>query len=100
MDGHEVDPVDKSGWTPLLRACSIDGSVQVISILLKFKANLHVVDNEKLNAITVAILNNNMNLIKLLTENGSNFMAPNDSGKTPYELAVSMEKKVILFFYY
>lgn len=97
MNGHPIDPVDKGGWTPLIRACSIEGSVQVVSILLKNKANVNASDNEKLNPITIAIINNNLFLAKLLVDNGVNIMKPNEKGKAPYELAVSMEKKVNLF---
>jgi ankyrin repeat protein len=95
-DGHEVDPVDKSGWTPLIRACSIDGSIQVVSILLTYKANVHAIDNEKKNSLTIAVINNNLYLTKMLVEHGANFMATTESGSgcTPYDLARQMEKRV------
>jgi ankyrin repeat protein len=94
MDGHEIDPVDESGWTPLLRSCSIEGSVQVAQALLGHKAKVDVEDNEKLNPLTIAIINNNLFMVKLLVENRADFLKPNSNGKTPYELADSMEKKV------
>lgn len=99
MDGHEIDPVDDSGWTPLLRACSIEGSVQVVQALLGFNPKVDVVDNEKLNPITIAIINNNLYVVKMLVEHKVNFLKPNYNGTTPYDLACSMERKVSCLYF-
>lgn len=99
MDGHEVDPVNKHGWTPLLRLASMNGSKDCAEMLIKYNANLNVLDVNKKNALTVAVLTGNLPLVQLLIEYGASIEATNEYGKTAYDIAIALDKrKVIKYF--
>ncbi len=95
MDGHEVDPVDKGGWTPLIRLASMNGSRDAADVLIKYNCDIDVVDVDKKNALIIAVLNGNLPLVQCLVESGSDLKITNEYGKTAYEIAVALEKNVI-----
>lgn len=100
MDGVDINTKDKmNGWTPLLRGASINCSYEIASILLRFKADVNVLDKENKNALLIATINGNLPLVKLLVESGANFNAKNNYGKSLYELAISMDRKLIVKYY-
>lgn len=95
LDGADVNAKDNNGWTPLIRSASVSGSADVAKMLIKFKAKIDVVDKENKNALLIATINGNLPLVKVLVENGANYRLKNNFGKSLYDLAVSMERKVI-----
>lgn len=97
-DGADVNTKDHiTGWTPLLRAASINSSHEIARILIKFKADIDVFDKENKNALMIATINGNLPFVKILVENGADFSVKNNFGKSLYDLAVSMERKVNKF---
>ena len=67
MDGHPVDTCDTtSGWTPLLRLASMNGSRDAAEILIKYNADINQVDYEKKNALIIAVLTGNQEVGNLL----------------------------------
>ena len=95
LDGADVNAKDNNGWTPLIRSASVGGNADVANILIKFKAKIDVVDKENKNALLIATINGNLPFVKVLVENGANYKLKNNFGKSLYDLAVSMDRKVI-----
>ena len=97
FDGADVNAKDSIlGWTPLIRAASVNSSYEVAKMLIKFKAKIDTLDKENKNSLLIATINGNLPLVKVLVENGANFDVQNTYGKSLYDLAVSMDRRVIL----
>lgn len=94
MDGHEVDPRDEGGWTPLIRLASMNGNKDAAAILISYNCDLDAIDGDKKNALTIAVLTGNLPLVTLLVESGANIFATNEYGKTPYDIAIALDKRV------
>ncbi len=93
-DGVSVNQVALNGWTPLLRAASVNSSPHIATCLIKHGASIDIVDKKNKNAILIATVNGNLPFVKVLIENGANFKFKNKFGKTLYDLAVSMDRTV------
>jgi ankyrin repeat protein len=96
MDGHEVDPIDINGWTPFIRNASLSASVEVAELLLKFKADINILDKDKKSALMIAVIKGNAPLVALMVEYGADLTITNEYGKTPHDLAIAMDRRVIL----
>ena len=73
---------------------SLNGSPEIAEILLKFKANINILDNDKKTALMIAVIKGNDALVQVLINYGANLEIRNEFGKSPYDVALSMEKKV------
>ena len=93
-DGADANTISFNGWTPLLRAASVNASPEIVRTLLKFNADINAVDKKNKNALLIATINGNLPFVKLLLESGANFRYKNKFGKTLYDLAISMDRKV------
>lgn len=98
MDGHSVDTVDHGGWTPLIRLASMNGSRDAAEILMKYKANVDIYDSDKKNALIIAVLTGNLPLVECLIDNGADLTLTNEYGKTAYDIAISLDKRVRGYF--
>jgi ankyrin repeat protein len=95
MDGADVNATDTtSGWTPLLRAASVGGNKDVAELLLKYKANVNQMDKDNKSALMIAVINGNQPLVQVLVEHGADVNLKNEFGKTVYEMACSMDRRV------
>lgn len=70
--------------------------------MIKYKADVNVLDFEKKSALMIATIHGNQPLVELLIENGADSSIKNIYGKNLYDLAVSMDRRVIMkiFFNY
>ena len=94
-DGARIDDVDTiNGWTPLLRAASLNASENVARVLIKYGARLDVTDNNDKTALMIATINGNLPFVQVLVQNGANLYTKNQFGKSLYDLAVAMDRKV------
>ncbi len=99
-DGADVNTRDSmNGWTPLLRGASINCSHEIANILIRYKADLDAVDKENKTALLIATINGNLPLVRLLIEHGANVNIRNSYGKSLYDLALSMDRKVYFYFF-
>ena len=99
-DGAGVNTRDSmNGWTPLLRGASINCSHEIANILIRYKADIDAVDKENKSALLIATINGNLPLVRLLIEHGANINIKNNYGKSLYDLALSMDRKVYLIFF-
>lgn len=65
FDGADVNAKDSVlGWTPLIRAASVNSSYEVPKLLIKFKAKIDTLDKESKNALLIATINGNLNFVK------------------------------------
>lgn len=93
-DGADVNIVAYNGWTPLLRAASVNSSPDIARLLIHHGAEIDALDKKNKNALLIATINGNVPFVKVLLENGANFRFKNNFGKTLYDLAISMDRKV------
>lgn len=96
MDNVDVNAKDStSGWTPLLRAASVGGNKDVADLLIKFKADIDVLDKDNKNALMIAVINGNQPFVQTLVEHGADLNIKNEYGKTAFEMAVAMDRRVL-----
>lgn len=93
------DIEEASGWSPLLRVACLNGSADVVQLLIKYGADVNYTDREKKSALVIASINGNLPIVTALITNGANFHATNGAGKSIYELARSMGRKDLLDFF-
>jgi ankyrin repeat protein len=63
-------------------------------LLIKFKADLNALDKDNKSALMIAVINGNQPFVQALVENGADINIKNEYGKTTYEMAVSMDRRV------
>lgn len=99
-DGADVNAKDiVNRWTPLLRGASLNCSREVAKVLLKFNADVDVLDKDNKSALMIATINGNVPLVQVLLESGgANINIKNKFGKNLYDLAVAMDRKGVIRF--
>jgi fibronectin type 3 and ankyrin repeat domains protein 1 len=97
MDGGDkfIESKDNNGWTPLLRAASINSTAEIVAVLVKHGADLNAVDNKDKTPIMIATVMGNLGVVKALVQFGSSINIKNKYGRSLYELALSMNRQVI-----
>jgi ankyrin repeat protein len=89
--------------TPLYYACQ-KGSIEIVQLLLNYKADVNVQDENGDTPLYSACLNKHPEIVKLLINNNANVNAQNKNGSTPlhtaclweyYEIAVTLIKSLI-----
>ena len=99
QDGADVNARDYSnGWTPLLRAASVNSSKDIARVLVRYKARIDAMDKEDKTALMIATVNGNLQFVQVMIENGADFTIRTKFGKSLYELAYSMDRKVYFFY--
>lgn len=94
-DGADVNEIETTnGWTPLLRAASMNSDENIAKILCKYGAHLNVEDNNEKSALMIATVNGNLPFVQVLVYCGADIYTLNSDGKTLYDLAQSMERRV------
>lgn len=89
-NGADIESVDNNGYSPLYRAC-YHNSIQSAVILLQFGANVNITAKNLISKIEwtplhEAVHNDNVDLVRLLLQNGALPNTPND--EPPLILAV------------
>ncbi|CAM4644910.1 unnamed protein product [Leuciscus chuanchicus] len=80
VDGEHlpVDVMDKvSLWTPLMRVSAISGNAAVASVLLQAGVDVNIRDKAGKTPLMVAVLNNHVELVKLLLDSGADLYLKN-----------------------
>uniref|UniRef100_A0A0L8HVC8 Fibronectin type-III domain-containing protein n=1 Tax=Octopus bimaculoides TaxID=37653 RepID=A0A0L8HVC8_OCTBM len=94
-DGANVNIQDKNaGWTPLMRCASLHGNKLVAYTLIHCKADIDVRDINGKTCLMIAVVNGHLQLVELLLEYNANVTIYNTSGRTAYQIAVSLERRV------
>lgn len=97
LDGANANVVDiHSGWTPLIRAASLNASKEIADTLIKFGADVNAKDKEHKTALMISIINGNQPFLETLVERGANINFTNDYGKNALELAVAMDRRRVV----
>lgn len=86
----QINIPNSYGYTPLIIASRIN-IVENITLLLKYGANVNYVRQDHLNALMMAILNNNPSIAQILIEHDSNINLINNKGNTPLLLAITQD---------
>lgn len=68
-------------------------------VLIKYDALLNVEDGMSRTALMIATINGNVNFVKTLVKHGADMYILTDDGKTLYDLAYAMDRKVRFLFY-
>ncbi|XP_064635159.1 palmitoyltransferase ZDHHC17-like [Lineus longissimus] len=88
--GHDVDLQDRNGMTALMHAAMRVQNQDPSRLLLKFGANVHLVDKfHKNTPLHWAASSGNYIVASLLNEYGANLDAVNDKGETPLQVAMA-----------
>ena len=99
-DGANVNDVDTiNGWTPLLRAASLNAKADVARVLIKYDANMNIADINHKTALMISTINGNLPFVQVLVSHGADLYTLNEYGKSLYELAIAMDRKVYIFFF-
>jgi uncharacterized protein len=77
----------------------LNGSREVARILIKYNANLNLVDKENKSALMIATINGNLPLVEVLVENGANMNVKNKFGRNLYDLALGMDRKLVVKYF-
>ncbi|XP_067311391.1 fibronectin type 3 and ankyrin repeat domains protein 1-like [Pseudorasbora parva] len=97
QDGCEVDVTDKvSLWTPLMRVSAISGNAAVASTLLQAGADVNVRDKDGKTPLMVAVLNNHVELVKLLLDSGADHQMKNEYGAGAADMAKAFGRQIIV----
>lgn len=97
QDGCEVDVMDKvSLWTPLMRVSAISGNAAVASVLLQAGADVNVRDKAGKTPLMVAVLNNHVELVKLLLDSGADHHLKNEYGAGAADMAKAFGRQNII----
>uniref|UniRef100_A0A671NIW3 Fibronectin type 3 and ankyrin repeat domains protein 1-like n=1 Tax=Sinocyclocheilus anshuiensis TaxID=1608454 RepID=A0A671NIW3_9TELE len=95
QDGCEVDVMDKvSLWTPLMCVSAISGNAAVASILLQAGADVNIRDKAGKTPLMVAVLNNHVELVKLLLDSGADHHMKNEYGAGAADMAKAFGRQV------
>ncbi|XP_016323378.1 fibronectin type 3 and ankyrin repeat domains protein 1-like [Sinocyclocheilus anshuiensis] len=95
QDGCEVrGRVFLSLWTPLMRVSAISGNAAVASILLQAGADVNVRDKAGKTPLMVAVLNNHVELVKLLLYGGADHHMKNEYGAGAADMAKAFVRQV------
>ncbi|XP_051724288.1 fibronectin type 3 and ankyrin repeat domains protein 1-like [Ctenopharyngodon idella] len=97
QDGCKVDVMDKvSLWTPLMRVSAISGNAAVASVLLQAGAEVNVRDKAGKTPLMVAVLNNHVELVKLLLDSGADHHMKNEYGAGAADMAKAFGRQNII----
>ena len=84
----EIDPTDKHGQTPLIRACKSE-SFQAAKILIAYGANVNAVNDQKDSPLTILASRRiiDIHLIEMLLGQNADREHENDDLMRPVDLA-------------
>ena len=84
----EIDPTDKHGQTPLIRACKME-SFQAAKILIAYGANVNAVNHKKDSPLTILASRRmiDIHLLKMLIEQNADRDHENEDLMRPVDLA-------------
>ncbi|XP_035679460.1 protein phosphatase 1 regulatory subunit 16A-like isoform X1 [Branchiostoma floridae] len=94
-DVHEVAELLKSGVSPdmtnsdgltPLHQCCIEGSEEMMKVLVEAGANVNAVDCELWTPLHAAATCGHINLVRYLINNGADVLAVNADGNMPYDI--------------
>ncbi|XP_032222622.2 fibronectin type 3 and ankyrin repeat domains 1 protein isoform X2 [Nematostella vectensis] len=96
--GVKVDEADDSGWSPLVRLATVDGSEHTARTLLDYGADVNKRDKTGRTALMAAALNGNLRLCQLLIQHGADQTLTNENGRTCLDFAESFGRKDVAQF--
>jgi ankyrin repeat protein len=98
-NNYDVELKDDNGFTAFLLACSY-GHLELMEMLLKFKANPFATSNNGMNALHIsAALQNNPKVIEMLLKLGIPIDSRDSWLRTPFHLACENENINMIFVF-
>ncbi|XP_014769355.1 fibronectin type 3 and ankyrin repeat domains 1 protein isoform X2 [Octopus bimaculoides] len=93
--GADVNCRDRNaGWTPLMRCASLTGNSIVAMTLIHNGANVNLQDSDGKTCLMIAVINGHQKFVEVLLENDADTTIINKSGRSAYDMAISLEKRV------
>ena len=97
MDGADPNVIEtRNGWTPLLRAATLNAKADVVNVLIKYGAHLNVEDFNNRTALMIATINGNIEFVKAMVNSGADIYILTEDGRSLYDLAQAMDRRVSL----
>lgn len=94
---NDVDEEDsRSGWSPLMRLATVNGSVTIAKMLIDRGANVNFKDKSGKLILMAACLNGNKAMVQLLVDSGADLWIENEFGKTAYDMAKAFERRAVM----
>ena len=82
---QDVDEADYAGNTPL-QIASLEGSVEIVKLLIESGCDVHCKNNEKDTPLIDAVENSHLEVVRLLLDAGANPKQGNAKGEEPLDL--------------
>ena len=93
-ENAHVDPIDRSGWTPLLYAVSHE-DLSILKILLEHNANLNFSDSWGNTCLMIAAEGGKPNAVDFLLESGADVHCANKDGDNFFDLAIDFHREAV-----
>jgi len=90
------EPDDRSGWSPLMRLVTVNGSTSIAKLLIDKGANVNFKDKAGKIVLMAACLNGNKSMVQLLVDSGADLWTENEFGKTAYDMAKAFERRAVM----
>ena len=78
-----INRIDLEDEKSALHYAAENGDIEIVDILLKYGANINIVNSYNITPLHYAIKNNHFNVVKLLIENGADIEIDGDEYSTP-----------------
>lgn len=92
--GADVNLIgSEENGTALMEACGKEDS-RIAEVLLQHNADTTIASHHGLTALTLAVLYDRVENVKLLVKNGANAIIRTNEGKTPVQVAININRNV------
>lgn len=91
---HDLNGINAIGYSALIQASS-NGCTDIVNLLLKLNADVHIQNKYNETALTVAARKGHTEIVHLLLEHNANIDSQNNEGHTALTLAAQKSKSAI-----
>nr|XP_039248464.1 ankyrin repeat domain-containing protein 16-like [Styela clava] len=92
-----VDSLKISDWTPLMLACTKEGNIKVVDLLVSSGANIHLINKDGWNCFHISCRLGDVDMVNyLLNLDGLIWKTVSNNGRTPLHTAAMHGKKEVL----
>ena len=94
LQNANVDPIDRTGWPPLLYAVSHE-DLSVLRILLRYNAAVNFSDIWGNTCLMIAAESDKADTVSFLMESGADLECVNRDGDNFFDLAIDFQRESV-----